>query len=136
MLRITVHDSPEALTFQVEGRLIGEWAKELEQSWKTAGSLRENRAAIVDLTGTLFIDEGGKRILKQLFREGASFRTACPMTESIVGEITRKPAVLIPSIVLMLLVLCIGAARMDAQPAPLRLTLRDAVEMALKQNPQ
>ena len=30
MLKITIHDSPEALTFQVEGKLIGDWAKELE----------------------------------------------------------------------------------------------------------
>ena len=137
MLRITLHDSPEALTFQVEGRLIGEWAKELEQSWRTAASMRGNRAAIVDLTATLFIDEEGKRVLKQLFREGAFFRTAGPMTESIVCEITAKPgAVLIPCVVLMLLALCGGAMHAEAQPAPLGLTLHDAVELALKQNPQ
>jgi len=132
-----MHDSPEALTFLVEGRLIGEWARELEQSWKSAASMRENRAPIVDLTGTLFIDHEGERVLKQLFREGAFFRTAGPMTESIVSEITKKPrAVMIPSIILILCGLCIGVARADAQPAPLRLTLHDAVEMALKQNPQ
>jgi hypothetical protein len=27
MLRITIQDGPEALTFQVEGKLIGQWAK-------------------------------------------------------------------------------------------------------------
>jgi len=32
MLKITVHDGPEAITFQVEGKLIGAWAKELERS--------------------------------------------------------------------------------------------------------
>ena len=31
MLRITMQDSPEAVTFLVEGKLVGEWAKELEQ---------------------------------------------------------------------------------------------------------
>ena len=41
MLKITIHDSPEALTFQVEGKLVGAWAKELEQAWKTAASIRE-----------------------------------------------------------------------------------------------
>jgi len=29
-LRITVHDNPEALTFQLEGRLAGPWLRELD----------------------------------------------------------------------------------------------------------
>src|ERR1700693_3338371 len=90
MLKITIHDGPEALTFQVEGKLIGAWAKELEQSWKTAASTRERKALIVDLTETLYIDEEGKRVLKKLFREGAFFRTAGAMTSSVVDEITGK----------------------------------------------
>jgi hypothetical protein len=87
MLRITMHEGPEVLTFQVEGRLIGDWAKELEQSWISAAPFRGNRAPIVDLTGILFIDDEGKRVLTKLFREGAFFRTAGPMTESIISEI-------------------------------------------------
>ncbi len=68
------------------------------------------------------------------------------MTESIVSEITRKPngrkrGVLLQC-VLLLLVGVAGAkgaqppAQSATQPTPLRLTLRDAVVMALKQNPQ
>jgi anti-anti-sigma regulatory factor len=91
MLRITIHDAPEALTFQVEGKLIGAWAKELEQSWKTSASVQEHRKAlIVDLTETLYIDEEGKRVLKKLFRDGAFFRTAGTMTSSVVDEVTGK----------------------------------------------
>ena len=30
MLKITIHESSDALTFQVEGKLVGAWAKELE----------------------------------------------------------------------------------------------------------
>src|SRR5579862_5296591 len=90
MLRITMHENPEAITFQVEGRLVGEWAKELEESWKCAAALREHRAAIIDLTGILFIDDEGKRVVKRLFREGAFFRTAGPLTQSIVSEITTS----------------------------------------------
>jgi hypothetical protein len=88
MLRITMHDDLEALTFQVEGRLVGAWARELEQSWKIAAPVRGNKARIVDLTGILFIDGEGRRVLTTLFREGACFRSAGPMTEAIVAEIT------------------------------------------------
>ena len=91
MLRITMQESPEALTFLVEGKLVGDWAKELEQCWKQTASIRGHRALIIDLSETLFIDEEGRRVLAKLFREGAFFRTACPMTESIVSEITGKP---------------------------------------------
>jgi hypothetical protein len=31
MLRITVHDKPEALTFQLEGRLAGPWVRVLQE---------------------------------------------------------------------------------------------------------
>ncbi|MBZ5609350.1 MAG: TolC family protein [Acidobacteriia bacterium] len=137
MLKITIHDSPAALTFQVEGKLIGAWARELEEAWKSAGTLRDRKALVVDLTETLFIDEEGKRVLTQLFREGAFFRASGPLTDSIVAEITGKRSrpwrgILTQS---LLLLLAVGVAR-AADPEPLRLTLRDAVQLALKQNPQ
>lgn len=137
MLKITIHDSPEALTFQVEGKLIGAWAKELEQSWKTAASIRNRKALIVDLTGTMYIDDEGKRVLAKLFQDGAFFRTAGPMTSSIVDEITGKSAnpwrgILTQSLLLFLVV---GIAR-GADSKPVKLTLRDAVQIALRQNPQ
>jgi len=138
MLKITIHDSPEALTFQVEGKLVGAWARELERCWKTAGSIRERKALIVDLTETLFIDEEGKKVLGELFRDGAFFRTAGTMTCSIVDEITGKASnpwrgILTHMIVIFFVV---AFAVRGADPPVLKLTLRDAVQMALKQNPQ
>ncbi len=135
-------DGPEALTFQVEGRLVGDWAKELEQAWAGAAPVRGNRAPIVDLTGILFIDDEGKRVLTKLFREGAFFRTAGPMTESIVSEITGKSSgigrcLLVQSLVLLAVAAMAKGAQGDPQAAgPLKLTLREAVGIALKQNPQ
>jgi hypothetical protein len=87
MLRITTHDDAQAFTFQVEGRLIGEWAKELERSWMRAAQLCGKKKRIVDLTGILFIDEEGKSVLEKICREGALFRTADPLNASIVSEI-------------------------------------------------
>jgi len=142
MLKITIHDGPEALTFQVEGKLIGAWAKELEQSWKTAASIRDRKALIIDLTETLYIDEEGKRVLKNLFRDGAFFRTAGAMTSSVVDEITGKSStpwrgILTQSIILLLAVSVVkGAADPPAASPTLKLTLREAVQLALRQNPQ
>ncbi len=142
MLRITTQARPESLTFLVEGKLVGAWAKELENFWKQAADLREARAAIIDLTETSFIDDEGRRVLLRLFRDGAFFRAACPMTESIVREITGKSKCLLrgalPTTMMLLLLVAANGLRAQgpASPAPLRLTLRDAVTMALRQNPQ
>ena len=137
MLKITIHDSPESQTFQVEGKLVGAWARELEQAWKTASSVHDRKARIVDLSGTLYIDEEGKKVLRKLFNDGAFFRTADCMTASIVDEVTGKSAnpwrgILTSCLVLLLAVGAVNAAG----PPPLKLTLREAVQMALKQNPQ
>src|ERR1700691_5862121 len=118
MLRITMHDSPESVTFLVEGKLVGEWAKELEQCCQHTASIRGHRALIIDRSETLFIDQEGRRVLATLFHQGAFFRTACPMTESIVSEITRKPngdgrGVLLQCVLLLLLVV---AGAKGAQP--------------------
>jgi hypothetical protein len=134
MLRITTQETTEALTFLVEGKLVGEWAKELERSWKRVIAEPGHRATVVDLSDTLFIDEEGRRVLAKLFHEGASFRTACPMTESIVSEITGKtrtqksPDRVLRAILLLLIPFAIGARTAHAQCAPL--------QRALKQNPQ
>jgi outer membrane protein len=138
MLKITIHDSSEALTFQVEGKLVGDWAKELEHAWKGKSSTRDSKALIVDLTETLYIDGEGKRILAQLFHDGARFRTSGTLTSCIVDEITgksrhRRRGILAQP---LLLLLAVGIARSAPDPAPLKLTLRDAVQMALKQNPR
>ncbi len=144
MLKISIHDDPEALTFKVEGKLIGPWAKELEQSWKTASSIRERKALIIDLAETLYIDSEGKRVLKKLFEDGAFFRTAGAMTSAVVAEITGKshpgkpwPAMVTRSVVLLLAAVALRAADPPpAAPPTLKLTLREAVQLALRQNPQ
>ena len=95
MLRITMHDDEDAFTFQVEGRLIGDWAKELERCWERALPACGEKSRVVDLTGVLFIDEEGIRVLNKLCREGARFRTAGLLNSAIVAEIrlNRKPQV-------------------------------------------
>jgi anti-anti-sigma regulatory factor len=89
MLRITIEEEPDSLRLRIEGKLVGAWAKELEQSWKRVAECRDHKALLIDLTDTLYIDDEGKRVLKKLFGEGASFQTAGAMTSSVVDEIKR-----------------------------------------------
>jgi len=59
------------------------------------------------------------------------------MTEWIVSEITgRSSSVLRGALLPVILLMLIAGGARAASPEPLRLTLHEAVEMALKQNPQ
>jgi anti-anti-sigma regulatory factor len=88
MLRITVHDDPQALTFQLEGRLAGPWLRELEECWRGALAHQRKRILRVDLTGVTFIDDAGKTCLAAMHRRGAEFVAADCMTKAILAEIT------------------------------------------------
>jgi anti-anti-sigma regulatory factor len=88
MLRITIHDNRESVTFQLEGRLAGAWVWEVEECRQRTLAGRHRPAVRFDLTGVTFLDDAGKAYLAAMHRQGAEFvATDCP-TKAIVGEIT------------------------------------------------
>ena len=92
MLRITIHDNKEALTFQLEGRLAGEWVRVLEECWQTALARQHQPIFRVDLTEVTAIDASGKACLAAMHGEGAEFVAADCLTKAIVAEIIGSPA--------------------------------------------
>jgi ABC-type transporter Mla MlaB component len=91
MLRITVHDNPRALTFQLEGRLAGPGLRELEACWQSALARRHKPTLRVDLTGVTSIDAAGQACLAAMHRQGAEFVAADCLTKAVVAEITQAP---------------------------------------------
>ena len=87
-MRITVHDNPQALTFQLEGRLAGPWLRELEErrksTWPSTKPLLR-----VDLTGVTFIDDASKTRRSAMYSQGAELVAADCLTRDIVAEITQ-----------------------------------------------
>jgi hypothetical protein len=92
MMRITVHHAPRALTFRLEGRLVGPWVRELAECWR--GALASQREPIlrVDLTEVTSIDPAGRACLAALHCQGAEFLAADCLMKAVVAEITRSPA--------------------------------------------
>jgi ABC-type transporter Mla MlaB component len=88
MLRITVHDAPPALTFQLEGSLAGPWLRVLEECWQSTLACQRKAILRVDLTGVTFIDAAGKACLADMHRQGAEFVAADCLTRAVVAEIT------------------------------------------------
>ena len=91
MLRITVHDNPRALTFQLEGSLSGPWVRVLEECWQGTLACRRKPILRVDLTGVTFVDAAGEACLAAMHRQGAEFVAADCLTKAVVAEITREP---------------------------------------------
>ncbi len=91
MLRITVHDNPESVTFQVEGSLAGPWVGEVEECRQRTLAGRWPPGVRFDLTGVTFIDAAGKAYLAAMHRQGAEFVAADCLTRAIVAEITEAP---------------------------------------------
>ncbi len=93
MLRITVNDGRRALTFQLEGRLVGPWVPVLEECWQSALAGRRKRTPRVDLTGVTAIDAAGRACLAALHRQGAKFVAADCLTKAVVAEISQSSVV-------------------------------------------
>jgi ABC-type transporter Mla MlaB component len=91
MLRTTIHDNLESLTFQLEGRLAGALVREVEECRQRTLAGRRGIAVCFDLSGVTFIDAAGKAYLAAMHRLGAGFIAADCLTKGIVAEITKAP---------------------------------------------
>lgn len=90
MLRITVHDEPRDVTFQVEGMLAGASVQELEKCWRRTLASLPQPVVCVDLTGVTYIDEAGKACLAALHRAGAEFLGADCATKAVLDAIAQS----------------------------------------------
>jgi outer membrane protein TolC len=146
MLRITVEEGRDLMVVKLEGRLAGPWVDELEQSWSAVAG-RSARLAL-DLSGVTFVDDEGKKLLGAMFGEGVELRATDCMNKSIIEKIQKSHPKASAGhghrgpLAAMILLFVMGpffgkpAVLRGQEKPPLRLTLRDAVQLALKQNPQ
>jgi outer membrane protein TolC len=141
MLRITTHEEETTLRIEFEGRLTGAWAIEAGQEWRRANAA--GRRLEVDLRSVIAIDDEGWRLLNAMKASGATFLTEGVGMNQLIEEMTsgRSPARshgrcrLLTLLVIAVLGASAGVARAQAPLQPMRLTLQEAVNLALKQNP-
>jgi outer membrane protein TolC len=140
MLRITVHVDEKNGRIEAAGKIGGPWAAELENAWHSVQA--PGKKIEIDLRDVTGVDAGGWHLLEQMHRAGARLVVSGVMMKALLDEIverqrTNSNANRIAQIV-GALVLLHGLAlhAQSAPPAALRLTLREAVSIALRQNPQ
>src|ERR1700722_13309696 len=154
MLRITTEKKRGKTVLSVEGRLAGPWVEALEQCWRTRAP--EEKFS-VDLCGVSFIDAAGKTLLKEIHQQGGKLIAAGCLNEAIVEEISGRSGkagcwnrkkgshiIFYVAFFSLLVTPAIGRAQGSSKQSPLpsnapngvmRLTLDQAVSLALKQNP-
>jgi anti-anti-sigma regulatory factor len=90
MLRVTIQESPKAVTLILEGRLTGPWIGEVERAWSAAADTTSDRKLVVDLAGVTFVEEEGKKLLRRIFERGGDLRADDVMIKAIVEEVQGK----------------------------------------------
>jgi outer membrane protein len=157
MLRVTAEKKRGKTVLNVEGRLAGPWVAALEQCWRELHTSEPQEKFNVNLCAVSFIDAAGKVLLKEIHRQGGHLLAEGCLNQAIVREIVssegpgntgkgRKGSHIIFYVALFSLALspvlaqAQGTSKQSSLPgnAPtelLRLTLDQAVVLALKQNP-
>src|SRR5205823_7320071 len=160
MLRITTQKKRGKTVLSIEGRLAGTLVSTLEQCWRELRGASADDKWQVDLCGVSFIDAAGKVLLKEIHRQGGELIAEGCLNQAIVDEIVKseketkgnnrkersKGSHIVFYVALFSLLL--GATTAQAQSRPkapflppaaptevMRLTLEQAVSLALKQNP-
>ncbi len=156
MLRITTEKKRGKTVLSVEGRLAGPFVEALEQCWRTRA---QGEKFSVDLCGVSFIDAAGKMLLKEIHEQGGKLIAEGCLNEAIVEEIAgrersgktgcwgrKKGSHIIFYVAFFSLLVTPVAAHAqgtgkqnylpgNAPNGVMRLTLDQAVSLALKQNP-
>ena len=158
MLRITTEKKRGKIALNVEGRLAGPWVGALEQCWKELHAASPNEKFQIDLCGVSFIDASGTVLLKEIYRQGGRLVAEGCLNQAIVRDIVaaekqgakseskgqRKSSHIIFYTILFSLLVGSTAQAQNTKQGALpgnaptgtrRLTLDQAVTLALKQNP-
>src|ERR1700688_3325655 len=160
MLRITTENRRGKLFLSVEGSLSGPRVATLEQCGRELSATAPRPKFCMHLCGVSFIDNAGKVLLKEIYRQGAELLAEGCLNQAIVTEIigpgrkseTREPKDSDPSkgspfifYVIFFSLLLIptftwAQTKSSALPAnaptdTFKMTLEQAVALAIKQNP-
>jgi hypothetical protein len=89
MFRVTIKQADSAETWELEGKLSGDWVKELERCWKERSS-PDGVPLQVLLKTVSYIDAAGRQLLAEMHGRGVEIRGCGCMTRAVVEEITRQ----------------------------------------------
>lgn len=90
MLRIIRKETGEFTTLHLEGKLIGDWVRELERCWGELNACGLHRQCRIDLSEISFIDEQGKALVERIAAEGADLQANNPFMRLVIDRILAQ----------------------------------------------
>ena len=155
MLRITTESKRGKTVVSVEGRIAGPQVATLEQCWRELYASAPKLKYVVNLCGVSFIDKSGRVLLQEMHRLGAELLAEGCLNQAIVEEISKSEEAEgekhgkkhrgshIIFYILFFSLLALGSEARAQQnvslqgpvPPALKVTLQQAVSLAIKQNP-
>lgn len=94
-LRITLHETDDAMVIQLEGRVAGLWVDELSRTWLETSPRLASRKLSLDLRNVTYTDVSGKQVLQRIFAQtGARLITGTPWTQYLAEEVIGKNQIL------------------------------------------
>jgi len=89
MLRVTIKKENTPETWELEGKLAGEWVPELDRLWRQRTPQSGTTIEIL-LKAVSYIDPAGKQLLVEMRQQGAEIRGCGCMVRAFVEEIMGK----------------------------------------------
>jgi ABC-type transporter Mla MlaB component len=90
-LHYYIHDSSDALRFELAGWLSKDTASDLEQAWRTASTMIGERRVIFDLSRLAGIDQSGLEALRGWICRGALLGANSQQARERLETITNQP---------------------------------------------
>jgi hypothetical protein len=95
VLKIIVTDLPDEQRWSLQGQLVGQWAVELQSTWREARHAGDTRRRIVELIEVTSIDRNGEAVLAEIMNQGAEFVAGDVYTKHLLrnlrSELKRSP---------------------------------------------
>jgi len=88
MLKVTINSGEATETWDLEGKLSGDWVQELERCWKERSS-PSGTPLQVNLKAVSYIDAAGKQLLKEMHGRGVEIKGCGCMIRAVVEEVIR-----------------------------------------------
>ena len=87
MLKITITDLSDEQRWSLQGQLVGQWAVELQSTWREARHAGDSRKCIVELIEVTSIDRNGEAVLAEIMSQGAEFMASDVYTKHLLRNL-------------------------------------------------
>ena len=88
MASITIHDRADEIRFEIFGRFEGSAVEEVQGRWSATCGSGFWRRITVDISGLSDYDANGRKLLREMYQQGAQFAASTPRSLVFLEQIS------------------------------------------------